>query len=203
MEWVVMGLIISKQLVWEKRPRYPNPKTAPVEDIIRLGQEFMTSWELVRLVPSHKTQSLVHSKKIHETWLKRTCLLPRAWRTAHPSFKNVNMEFHFTNSFSIDHLIKKSFAAYGVALQLINEKHKNEKLSKTKLSQNQASPGHRRPEHFLWPVEACWKWNSLNDLTAWFACRGCFVGTVTSVLNHDCSPETGNRTFLQRLRRRQ
>ena len=62
------------------------------------------------------------------------------------------MEFHFTNSFSIDHLIKKSFAAYGVALQLINEKHKNEKLSKTKLSQNQASPGRRRPEHFfgLW-----------------------------------------------------
>ena len=122
MEWVVMGLIISKRLVWEKRPRYPNPKTAPVEDIIRLGQEYMTSWELVRLVPSHKTQSLVHSKKIHETWLKRTCLLPRAWRTAHPSFKNVNMEFHFTNSFSIDHLIKMSFAAYGVALQLINKK---------------------------------------------------------------------------------
>lgn len=149
MEWVVMGLIISKRLVWEKRPRYPNPKTAPVEDIIRLGQEYMTSWELVRLVPSRKTQSLAHSKKIHETWLRdqRTRLLPRAWRTARPSFKNVNMEFHFTNSFSIDHLIKNSFAAYGVALQLINKKNKNEKLSKTKLSLNQASSGRYR-SHF-------------------------------------------------------
>ena len=140
MEWVVMGLIISKRLVWEKRPRYPNPKTAPVEDIIRLGQEYMTSWELVRLVPSHKTQSLVHSKKIHETWLKRTCLLPRARRTAQPSFKMLIWNSILQTLFRSTIWSKMSFAAYGVALQLINKKNKNEKLSKTKLSRNQASP---------------------------------------------------------------
>ena len=152
MEWVVMGLIISKRLVWEKRPRYPNPKTAPVEDIIRLGQEYMTSWELVRLVPSHKTQSLVHSKKIHETWLKRTCLLPRARRTAQPSFKMLIWNSILQTLFRSTIWSKMSFAAYGVALQLINKKNKNEKLSKTKLSRNQASPksGRRRPENFIW-----------------------------------------------------
>ena len=165
MEWVVMGLIISKRLVWEKRPRYPNPKTAPVEDIIRLGQEYMTSWELVRLVPSHKTQSLVHSKKIHETWLKRTCLLPRARRTAQPSFKMLIWNSILQTLFRSTIWSKMSFAAYGVALQLINKKNKNEKLSKTKLSRNQASP-----EHFLWLVKACWKWKWIFK---WFNCLIC------------------------------
>ena len=92
MEWVVMGLTISRRSVWERRPHYPNLKTVLAGDITQLGQESMTSWELVQLGPSHKTQSLDHSKKIHEIWPKWTGVR-RGPGTA--SEQNVNMEFHF------------------------------------------------------------------------------------------------------------